>query len=231
MKIAKRLKVTADMVLKGSYAADIGTDHAYIPIYLVRQNISGRVVATDVRYGPLKRAKRNIVMYGLEDEICLKQGWGLEPVYDIDVNCAVLAGMGGYLICNILGTGYKKAESIEYFILQPMQFSAELRKYLYCNNYIIYDESLVKENGRIFEIMAVRHGHDSINDSIYYEIGKKLIEKKDPLLREFIQYKIDDINKIMQKIGQPSTEGGLARLRQCRMKLKAYEEVIECLQL
>lgn len=229
MKIAERLKVTADKVKPGSFAADIGTDHAYIPIYIIKTGICDKAIATDVRTGPLERAKTNVRMYGLENNIELKQGWGLEPVYYDNIDCAILAGMGGYLICNILMRCRQKADKIDYFVLQPMQFTGVIRKYLYCNGFRIYDESLVKENNKIFEIIAAEHGHDNIDNEIYYDIGKSLIDKKDPLLGEFIQKKMDEINCILEKINPAKSDNGYKKIQECRMKLDEYEKILKYL--
>lgn len=229
MKLTERLQLSADKIRAGSFPADIGTDHAYVPIYLVKNGICKKAVATDIRKGPLERAVKNVDMYGLSNSIIIKQGYGLSPVYDEDVDCAILAGMGGYLVCSILDKGREKAEVMDYFVIQPMQFADEVRKYLYHNGYTISDESLVREGSKIYQIMVAEHGWEKIDDEIYFEVGRKLIEKKDPLLMDYIESRINEIKSVILKIRNCDSENALYRMEECQKKLKRYEEVKRCL--
>jgi tRNA (adenine22-N1)-methyltransferase len=225
MKLTERLQLTASKIKRGSFPADIGTDHAYIPIYLVENGICKKVVATDVRKGPIERARKNVRLCGFAESILIKQGYGLSPIAEDDVDCAILAGMGGHLICSILEKGRDKANQIDYFVIQPMQFASIVRKYLYYNGYAIYDESLAKEGAKIYQVLSVEHGCDKIDDDIYFEIGKKLIEKKDPLLMDYIEYSMDQIRDIILKLEGCDSENSILRLKECSDKLKKYEEV------
>lgn len=229
MKLSSRLQCIADRIDKNTYIADIGTDHAYIPIYLIRRGICSRVIGTDVRTGPLNRAERNVRLYGLQDRIELRKGYGLSPVAYGEIDCAVMAGMGGFLLCDILEKEKEKAQKIEKFIIQPVQAPEAIREYLYINDYRIYDEVLVKEKGKIYQIMTVGHGTEYIDDSLYFEIGKKLIDRKDPLLTELIEGKIDELTKVIHKIGNEDTENALNRLEECKYSIKRLEEVLKCL--
>lgn len=230
MNISPRLKTTSDGIRKGSYPADIGTDHAYIPISLIESGICEYVLATDIRKGPLLRAEKNIKLHNLAGRIELRQGSGLSPVNKDEVDCAVMAGMGGHLICDILEKGRGKTASIEYFVFQPMVASEVLREYLYQNKFHIYDEKLVKENDMIYEIITAEHGEDAVDDIIFFEIGKSLIEKNDPLVVEFIFKKIIELKKVTCKIEGKNSENAILRYKECVLKLKKYEEVLGWLQ-
>lgn len=230
MSIAERLKCIADMVEPCAAIADIGTDHAYIPIYLINNNICSHVIATDIRDGPLKRAKQNIIQSGLQDYISIRKGEGLCIINPYEVDYAIIAGMGGYLICDILAEGKEVTETIKKFVIQPMQSADVVRRFLYENNYRIYDEKLVKENEKIFQIMAVEHGIDEIDDDIYFEIGKLLIKKRDPVLLEFLWDRIYE-NKIkIDKIADNDSEGARLNRDKYRKKLTKYQEVLKCIQ-
>lgn len=217
------------MVGRGSYPADIGTDHAYIPIYLVCSGICGRAVCTDIKDGPLRRAAKNIEMYGLQQRIALKKGSGLAPISGMGVGCAIMSGMGGFLICGMLEESKETARSIERFILQPMQEPDEVRKYLYRNDYSICDEKLVKDGNRIYQVMSVTHGRMDLDDEIYFEVGKKLIENRDPLLQEFIGRKIDEIRNVISILSEADSDNAKLKLARCAAKLKRYTEVMRCL--
>lgn len=230
MKISDRLKIICDMIKKGSYIADIGTDHAYIPIYIIKNKICDKAIATDVRKGPLERAIRNIRLYGLQDSIITRLGSGLSPVGHDEVDGAVLAGMGGYLICDILEAEKEKAKTIDYFMFQPIQAPEALREYLYKSGYKIYDERLVMEKGKIYHTMAAVHGEDTIDNDIYFEIGKKLIENNDPLLGKFINKKIHELEKIIDKTDTGDSENARMRVIECKRKIVRYKEVLQWLQ-
>lgn len=229
MKLTGRLKTVADKVSIDSSIADIGTDHGYIPIYLTKNKICKFSIATDVRKGPIEKARKNISIYNLEDKIELRKGSGLRPIRKGEVDCAILAGMGGCLICDILEDGKYIADTIEKFIIQPMQAIEVTAEYLYNNGFKIYDNSLVKENGKIYQVMSVCHGQDYIDDKVYFEIGKKLIENKDPLLEEYVELKRQDVIKVIIKVQNIDSMSAQERLKECKYKLKKYEEVLECL--
>jgi len=134
--------------------------------------------------------------------------------------------MGGILITKILEEGKDIAKTIKKFILQPMKDSAYLRKYLIENGYKICDEELVKENQKYYEIIVAEHGRQKVKNDIYYEVGEKLIQKKHPLLEEFLQYKIDKMKKIINKL--PKTN---EKRKQLDEKVKKFEVLINGLKM
>lgn len=150
--LTKRL----DMILKSvtaSRVADIGTDHAYIPIELAKRGVS--VIATDVNSGPLKVAEKNIRKNGLS--ITLLQGDGLRPVPLGAADEIIIAGMGGELIEKIISDDIEKAYSAR-LLLQPMNSQAELRKFLNSNGFIIETEDLAAEGRKIYNLIIAKRG-------------------------------------------------------------------------
>ena len=119
MELSKRLKAVADMVGTGSVLADIGTDHAYIPIWLVSRGSVPRAVAMDVNEGPLKRAQENILQNGLEEKIETRLSDGFKALAPGEADTAVIAGMGGGLTVRILKNGMEVVRSLKECILQP----------------------------------------------------------------------------------------------------------------
>lgn len=231
MKLSPRLKVIADYVKSNSTVADVGTDHGYIPVYLIENNISKRVIASDVNKGPLESARKYVGLKKLNHKIELRLGDGLKTLMPNEVDTVIIAGMGGLLIKKILEDGSKIAETIDNFILQPMIASDELRKYLIKHNYKIIDEKLAKEGDKIYEVMFVGHGKDSVEDEIYFEIGKKLIENKDPLLKELIQKKLRETEDILQKIRANESKKAQEKLNIIKKKyekLKGVLKSIDC---
>ena len=105
MELSKRLTAVAGLVTEGASVADIGTDHGYIPIYLIEQNLSPKVIAMDINKGPLERARIHIAGYGMSDRIETRLSDGLAAVKPKEVEEMIVAGMGGGLVIHILEEG------------------------------------------------------------------------------------------------------------------------------
>ena len=165
VKLTPRLQCVADCIKPCNILADIGTDHAYIPIYAIQNNIAKKSIAGDVVKGPLNIATDNIMSHGLGDKITPILANGLDAANGADV--IVIAGMGGKLICEILDANPEIAKAADYMIIQPMTCSYELRRFLHENNYEITDEKLAKEEDKIYNIMVVK------NENIEYMYDEK----------------------------------------------------------
>lgn len=202
MKLSKRLTAIVSLVAMDSIVADIGTDHGYIPVYLLNKGYIDFAILADVNKGPLENAKSEVIHNNLTDKVDLRLGSGIEVLNENEVDEVIIAGMGGILISELLEAKKSVAHNLDKLILQPMQAQDELRKYLLNNGYEILDEVLVKEDFRIYEIIVAKYTskNTNIDDKIYYEVGKKLIENKDPLLNEFIDKKIFMYNSILKKL-------------------------------
>ena len=135
--------------------------------------------------------------------------------------------MGGILISELLEAKLEVAHSVDKLILQPMQAQNELRKYLLNNGFEILDEVLVKEDFRIYEIIIAKYtGKNTVvSDEIYYEVGTKLIENKDPLLNEFIDKKIYMYNSIIKKIEGKSSEGIEKKIKESKDSIEKLENL------
>ena len=202
LKLTDRLLKIASLVDKDKKIADIGTDHGYIPVYLLNKNIINYAILGDINKGPLENAKKEVVRNNLSDKVDLRLGSGIEVLKPNEVDQIIIAGMGGVLINDILKANEPVAHSAEKLILQPMQSPEELRRFLYENGYEIIDEYLVREEHRLYEIIVCRYQNlaPADIDSIYYEVGKKLIEKNDPLIKDFIENKIRINKNILNKL-------------------------------
>ncbi len=202
MKLTDRLLKIASLVSEGKRVADIGTDHGYIPVYLLNKGVVPFAVLADVNKGPLENARKEVRHNNLTDKTDLRLGSGIEVLKKGEVDEVIIAGMGGILISELLEANKEVAHSVDKLILQPMQAQEELRKYLLSNGYEILDEVLVKEDFRIYEIIETKFtgNNTKVEDEIYFEVSKKLIENKDPLLKEFIDKKVYKYNSIIEKL-------------------------------
>ena len=227
MKLTDRLLKIASLVSKDKKLADIGTDHGYIPVYLLNNGIIDFAILADVNKGPLENAKKEVRHNKLMDKTDLRLGSGIEVLEVGEVDEIIIAGMGGILISELLKAKPEVAKSAQKLILQPMQAQDELRKYLLNNGYEILNEVLVKEDFRIYEILEVKYTgkNTHIEDEIYYEVGKKLIENKDILIEEFINKKIYKYNSILEKLDGKNGEGINKKKEECLLTINKLEKL------
>lgn len=226
MKLSKRLQAIANLVANNSIVADIGTDHGYIPKYLIDMNISKKVIATDISIKSLEKTIEYIRDLSYS-RIVPRVGNGLEVIKPFEVDTLIISGMGGLLIKEILDSRRDITSSINNLILQPNIASEELRQYLMDRNFKIIDEDLVKEDGKYYEIIFAKTGKDFIDKEYYFEIGKKLIEKKHPLLREYIEFKMKNMDKIIDSLADKTSEKASDRMEELEKHRKSYLEILE----
>lgn len=155
MKLDSRLMAIANLVRENKIFADIGTDHAYLPVYLVEKGITKKAVAADLRVGPLENAKDAVVSYGFTEQIELRLSDGLDNFKENEVEEIAVAGMGGLLISQFIEkTEWLKNEDI-HLILQPMTHIEELRKTLFDNGFVIEEEVVAKDGDKLYIILSV----------------------------------------------------------------------------
>ncbi len=198
LKISKRLCTAASFVRDGAVIADVGTDHAYIPIYLTQIGKISKAIATDINEGPILRAKENIAFFSYQDKIEAYIADGLEGIERHSPDDILICGMGGELIAEILeGCKYIKNERVN-LILQPMTSILELRTYLQ-NGFLIYDEEVVFEDGKYYQVICAKY------DGVYHnytqlelELGKINIQKRSSTFLNLLDFTILKKRKIMQ---------------------------------
>lgn len=195
LKLSKRLSAAASFVRDGAVCADIGTDHAYIPISLVLDGRVDYAIASDINEGPILKAKENIEKYGLSDKISVRIADGLNGIEEYKPNSIVICGMGGELIARIINDcDYVKQQGIQ-LILQPMTSIAELREYL-SHGFKIYDEDIVFDADKLYQIICAEYdGNEHEYTNAELEIGKINIEKRPPLYKNLVNSFIDKKKK------------------------------------
>lgn len=180
--------------------ADIGTDHAFLPAYLVATGRCPRAIASDDKPGPLEAARRTLEELGLSRSVDLRLGYGLSVLAPGEAEVIILAGMGGETIIDILKRGGEVAASCPQFILQPMQQAPRLRRWLSEHGYRIQTEELVQERDRIYEVLLVEQGAEVIEDDLLFEVGPRLWEARPPLFHNFLSQKIAQVEEALQKL-------------------------------
>lgn len=230
VKLTPRLQKIADQVTQGDRVADIGTDHGYIPIYLLKNNVSPFVIAGDINENPLESAENNIKKYNISHKAETRLGSGLSILKPGEVETVIIAGMGGLLIRDLLASSKAVVEQLNTLILQPMQAQSELRKYLIDHGFTIEKDILVKEDHHIYEIIVAKLRKQENVDPIYYEIGFHINSNPKPLAEEFVKAKIKTTKIVIENISKNATEPSVEKLKEMNNKLKKLEEVLLCLQ-
>lgn len=228
MELSKRLNWIIEKINNVDTIMDIGTDHGYIPIYLIKNNIAKKVIASDINQEPLKKAKINAALDGVSDKIDLRLGGGLQPIKNKEAQAVIIAGMGGNLIRDILENDLDKVRNLDYLILQPAQNPEVLREYLYKNDYEILDEDLCIDENKYYELFKVRYKKgDYISlESIFYEISPFLLNKKLPLFKSYIESKIDKNKKVIEFIAD-DTEHAIKRKNELKEKNYKLEKFLK----
>lgn len=230
MKLSKRLQAVADLVSEGMRIADIGTDHGYIPIYLVETGKCPNAIAMDVNKGPLLRATEHIEEEGLTDKILTRLSDGLSALQPGECDAAVIAGMGGALVIKILEEGKTCAKSLKELILQPQSELSKVRAYLCENGYHIIGEDMVEEDGKFYPMMKVVSGNNDSYTPIELLYGKYLLEGKHPVLLQYLDKEIRTKEQILQGLMANQSEKNLNRITELQKELiDARAAYLRCL--
>lgn len=229
MKLGHRLKVIASMVPTGLTLADIGTDHAYLPIYLVEQNIVPCAIAGDVHQGPYLSAQNAVSSLQLEHRISVRLGNGLEVVKPGEADVVAIAGMGGATIIDILQSCPEVTRTVKRLILQPMIAASLVRKWLHIHGWQIVEEQLVEEEGKLYQIIAAEPGESPEYETILDEIGPLLWQTKHPLLQLHINELIKHLRGVLSAMQSSPEAVNSEKYKEYASRLKGLENKLLCL--
>ena len=155
--VGKRLLSAAKFVRQGAYFADVGTDHAYLPLFLLGEGIIERAVCADINEGPLESARKNAAEVGFSDKIIFKLSDGAAELCDMGITDYAICGMGGELIADIIERAPHLKDGSLNLILQPMTRQSSLRRYLYENGFEVLEESYSFDAGKYYLCMLVKY--------------------------------------------------------------------------
>lgn len=215
MKISNRLHKIYEQINKTTSVADIGTDHGYVPILLLNNNISPFVVMSDISDKSLDKAFKNFNLYCHDKEAYFRVGNGLNTLKPYEVDEIIIAGMGGSLIIDILSEDMDKTYSFKRFILQPRNNSGNLRRWLSLNGFEIEKEVLAKEGKFVSEIIVAspkkRNEREALvfikdTDDIRWEFPKTLKNCDRNLLKEKIEWKKNSILEEISNLKKSKTD-------------------------
>jgi tRNA (adenine22-N1)-methyltransferase len=225
INLSERLQRIAANVPPNVKVADIGSDHAYLPIYLVQKGVATSAVAGEVNEGPFKGADRHVREQGLSDSISVRKGDGLAVISPGEVDVITIAGMGGYNIREILEAGKDKLPGVSRLVLSPQGDSDRVRKWLQLHGWKIIEEDILTEDERIYEIIVAERGEMNITDEMELEFGPFNLARKHPLVIDRVEYEQGKIRRALAAIEKTPTENGLARKEELLARRAQLEEV------
>ena len=220
--LSPRLAAIAQLVTRGTSAADIGTDHAYLPIALVSEGICPRAVASDISPAAAAGAADHVSQAGLSERIAVCVRDGLNGYEKGKEDTLVISGMGGPLIISILESERDIAGSFKEMILSPQSEVASVRRWLFYNGYCLTNERIVRDGKHDYFIMKARIGEeksyaqDAAARAAGFLYGPILLRRKDPVLTSFVRREISRLDKAAQEIlssGQDLSGRRLERLK------------------
>lgn len=200
MDISKRLRMVASAVTPGNRLADIGTDHGYVPIYLVKKGSCPAAIAMDVNKGPLSKATAHIAEEGLEDKISTRLSDGLMKLQIGEADSIVIAGMGGDLTSRILQARKDILEAGVELILQPQSEWFKVRHTLHDAGYRIEQEWFLKDDGKYYVIIKAVPGEQSYDSEVAYAYGAVLESECIPVYEEYLNREIEKRRGIAESI-------------------------------
>lgn len=219
-----RLNTLAQMVDPSSRVADIGTDHAYLPIELVRTGKINFAVASDIAKGPLKNAQEDIQKAGFQDKIETRLGAGLETITLKDnIDTVVIAGMGGKLMTQILEDAWKNEFKFQNLVLEPNIGEPGVRNWLMAHQYKILAEDLIAEAGHTYELIKAQYVSKTIKLSekeIFF--GPKILAEKNPVFYQKWQGQLEYHQKLLNNLNK-AKQKDLARIAQVECEIKLIE--------
>ena len=206
MKISNRLKRVAMNVTPGYRVADIGTDHGYVPIYLIENGLAKHVIAMDINEGPLNRAKVNIKNCHYENEIETRLSDGFEKLMFGEADIAVIAGMGGELMKSLLMNGEKVVSGLKELVLSPHSEIHVVREYIRSIGHKIVNEEMLVDEGKYYTIIKTCKGQQEAYTAIENQYGKILIDRRDQVLMDFLKHKKEKYLGILKNFNENQTE-------------------------
>ena len=234
--LSNRLQALTDMVTPGTVITDVGCDHGFVSVSLVQRGICPRVIAMDVRSGPLERAREHIREYGLTDKIQTRLSDGLHGLKAGEATGMICAGMGGPLMEKILTEGREPARTFRELILQPQSEIPQFRTFLRKEGYLLLDENIIYEDGKYYFMMKVRwlgdmaeepvreavteswNGTPEPDPELAGQYGPKLLSRRDPVLREYLERTLTDRRQIAEHLLEKAdTDKPRTQKRRCEI--------------
>lgn len=229
LKLSNRLEMVANEIPNGARLADIGSDHAYLPIYCYLNGIVSFAIAGEVVEGPFQTAKKQVERLGLTRFIEVRKGNGLEVVEKGEINVVTICGMGGTLISSILDAGKEKLVGVKRLILQPNIAAISVRKWLLHNGWNLIEEHILEEDQKIYEVLVAEVGdplqaYNELEITKEILVGPYLLKKKN---KTFIKKWTQEKQNWQRIIAQLSEANESEEIRLKREELNSQIKLVE----
>ncbi|KZN96296.1 MULTISPECIES: tRNA (adenine(22)-N(1))-methyltransferase [Aeribacillus] len=229
VQLSKRLSAVAEFVPNNQVTADIGSDHAYLPCYLVLAKKTVKAIAGEINEGPFQAAKKQVEKNGLQHVISVRKGDGLSVLQKDEATCITIAGMGGSLIKTILEEGKEKLGKVERLVLQPNIHAIEVRKWLIDNGWELEGETILEESGKIYEVLSAKRGnamkpYEALPFEAALLMGPFLLKEKNNVFFKKWKHELSHRKDILRQLEQSN---GNEQLMQKKEEIKKVIEIIE----
>ncbi|MFD1953339.1 tRNA (adenine(22)-N(1))-methyltransferase [Paenibacillus thailandensis] len=252
LKLSNRLQAIAEFVTPGNRVADIGSDHALLPAFLVQSGKAPSAIAGELNQGPLLAARKQVAAAGLAQRIDVRQGDGLSVIGPNETDTVTIAGMGGALMRDILEAGYRdgKLEGVKELVLQPNIGEELVREWLLRREFALLAERILEEDGKIYEILhAAKNGGshpdgrklydrewlgaqvaEPLLSSVVMKMGPYLLRSPNEVFFKKWNSELKKMNRIAEQLSQSELPEAGKKLAALKSEIAAIEEVLRCLQ-
>ncbi|MET3557359.1 tRNA (adenine22-N1)-methyltransferase [Streptococcus rupicaprae] len=221
-KLSRRLRQVAGFVPQGARLLDVGSDHAYLPLYLLEQGAISHAIAGEVVDGPYQSALKNAQNSPFTAQLEVRLADGLAAFAPADaIDTITICGMGGRLIASILDNGRAKLEGVTRLVLQPNNREDELRNWLSRAGYAILVEEILEEQGKIYEIIVAERGQQDLSD-LDLRFGPFLRQDKSPVFVTKWEKELKQLEQALAGIPDHHEEARSA----IAQKIQAIKEVL-----
>jgi tRNA (adenine22-N1)-methyltransferase len=245
--LSKRLLKIAEHVPQGSKLADIGSDHALLPVYLAQQGVIISGIAGELNAGPYSAALKQVEEAGLKSYIEVRLGDGLEVIASGEVDVITIAGMGGLLIVQILTEGIAKLDQVQRMVLQPNVGEEVVRRWLLEQGWFLNEEYIIQEDGKTYEVLVADRSEQAanLNQILYQErqlagkmintarllaMGPYLLTQADPIWIQKWQDELIKLQRIVDQLTRSQQESSLQRQKLIQDEMLEIQEVLACSQ-
>lgn len=251
IKLSNRLLTIANYVTPNNRVADIGSDHALLPVYLLQTGICPFAVAGELNAGPLLAAKKQASDAGLTNKLDVRQGNGLAVLHPGETDTVTIAGMGGSLMRDILESGFAdgKLQGVTELVLQPNVGEDVVRDWLLNKGWCLSDESILEEDGKIYEVLRAtwREDAQAVNESLYdgaflglpwetsvlksilIRMGPHLLRSPSAALIKKWQLELQKLQRISDQLSESELPESAVKRDQFRAEMGLIKEVLGCL--
>lgn len=223
LNLGERMLMAAKMVRKSSVAADIGTDHAYLPAYLVLNGISPSALACDLRKGPLDNARKTVEHYGLSDKITLRLSDGFDEIEPFEAQDFIICGMGGTLMAELVSRAYWLKDKSKRIIVQPQSHAEDIRQFFIENGFSIICEDACIDSGKLYCAIAAEYTGEKEEKHPAYAYTGRLPECKKPEAKLYLE-KVAD--RLRTKLKAEEEHGSLEKAENIKNILSETERII-----